>query len=163
MRALIARPEFARQRTVDRADAYVDVGIYSVTLGDLAAAREAIGEAERILETLTIGTADYNRICREVTRLRYRADIAEGNCDEALEYFTDTTREYTVPYTKVNRMNTLAQIYRQKGDLRLLRKCLSYVAEHGGTMKMAKDARLELETLPTPAAEPEESEEDVSE
>ena len=68
-----------------------------------------------------------------------------------------------MPYTKVNRMNTLAQIYRQRGDLRLLRKCLSYVADHGGTMKMAKDARLELETLPVPATEPEESEEDISE
>jgi hypothetical protein len=41
-------------------------------------------------------------------------------------------------------MNTLAQIYRATGDTERLHKCLSYIAEHGGTMKMAKDAREEL-------------------
>ena len=155
IRSLVACPEFSRQRTVDRADAYVDVGIYSVALADLPAARAAIADAEALLDRLGVGTAEYNRIFREVTRLRHRADIADGIYEEALEYFTDTSREYTVPYTKVNRMNTLAQIYRAKGDLRLLRKCLSYIADNGGTLKMAKDAREELKSLPVPSEEAE--------
>ncbi|MBR2906498.1 MAG: hypothetical protein IKC26_00445 [Clostridia bacterium] len=147
VRALTQRPDFARQRAVDRADAYVDIGIYSVSLGDLPAAREAITEAEAILSSMMVGTQEYSRIYREVTRLRHRADIADGIYGEALEYFTDTSREYTVPYTKVNRMNTLADIYRATGDGEQLRKCLSYVARHGGTLYMAKKAREELEAL----------------
>lgn len=148
VKALMARPEFLRQKAVDRADAYVDVGIYSVALGDLPAAREAILNAEDILAQMGVGMPEYNRIYREVTRLRHRADVAEGKYDAAREYFTDTTREYTIPYTKVNRMNTMAQIYRATGELKSLRKCLSYIAENGGTLKMAKDAREELKTLP---------------
>lgn len=155
VRALIARSDFARQRAVDRADAYVDVGIYSVALGDDAGARDAIERAEEVLAEMTVGTAEYNRIYREITRLRHRADIAVGRFDEAREYFTDTTREYTVPYTKVNRMNTMAQIYRATGETRNLKKCLTYIAENGGTLKMAKDAREELKTLPELPPEPE--------
>ena len=160
VRSLMARPNFARQRVIDRGDAFIDEGIYSLAVGDLPAARDAIERADALLDQLTVGSADYNRLFREVTRLRYRADIAEGIYDEALEYFTDTSREYTVPYTKVNRMNTLAQIYRGKGDLRLLRKCLSYIAENGGTLKMAKDAREELGTLPEVFEEPVHEDED---
>lgn len=148
VRALIGRPDFDRQRAVDRADAYVDEGIYSVALGDLVSAREAVRRAEEVLASMGVGAPDYNRIYREVTRLRYRADVADGIYDEALEYFTDTSREYTTPYAKVNRMNTLAQIYRGKGELRKLKQCLGYMAKNGGTLRMAKDARVELESFP---------------
>ena len=160
VRALKDRPDFDKQRAVDRADVYIDIGIYSVALGDDEAAREAIGSAEEILGTLPVGGPDYSRIYREVTRLRHRADIAIGKFDEAREYFADTTREYTVPYTKVNRMYTMAQIYRATGEIRSLHKCLSYVAENGGTMKMAKDAREELATLPELPPEPAYDDED---
>ena len=148
VRALVLRPDFGRQRAVDRADAYIDIGIYSVALRDLVSAREAITAAEEILEAMQVGTQEYSRIYREVTRLRHRADVADGRCEEALEYFTDTSREYTVPYTKVNRMHTLSEIYRATGDVEQLRKCLSYVAERGGTLAIAKKAREELRGMP---------------
>lgn len=152
--ALTERSDFARRSAVDRADAFVDVGIYSVSLGDLTAARDAIAKAQEILDGMTVGTQDYSRIFREVSRLTHRANIADGIYDEALEYFTDTSREYTIPYSKVNRMHTLAQIYRAKGDTERLRKALTYVANHGGTLKIAKDAREELLTLPEPEEKP---------
>lgn len=160
VRALIAREDFSRRRAVDRADAHIDAGIYSLALGDMEETRASIERAEEILSEMAVGTPEYNRIYREITRLRHRADIADGKFDEAREYFTDTTREYTVPYTKVNRMNTLAQIYRATGELRNLKKCLTYIAENGGTLKMAKDARAELETLPALPPEPEREEDE---
>lgn len=148
VRALIESPDFGKQRATDRADAYVDLGIYSLALGEMEETRESIRKAEEILAAMGVASPDYNRIYREVTRLTHRANIADGIYDEALEYFTDTSREYTTPYTKVNRMNTLAQIYRGMGDTAMLRKCLLYISDNGGTLKMAKNARAELLTLP---------------
>lgn len=144
VKALTLRPDFSRGRAVDRADAFVDVGIYSLSLGDLDAVEAAIGSAEEILSSMTVGSAEYNRIYREIERLRHRRDVALGQCDAALEYFTDSAREYTSTYAKVNRMYTLSEIYRRAGDGEQLKKCLSYIARHGGTLKIAKDAREEL-------------------
>ena len=144
MKEIMASPDFLRKTMLDRAEAYVDLGIYSLACGDVPATREALLCANDVMEKMAIGTGEYNRVYKEIERLRHRANVAEGLYDSALEYFTDTSREYTVPFTKVNRMNTLAQIYRATGDTERLHKCLSYIAEHGGTMKMAKDAREEL-------------------
>ena len=164
IKALIARPDFSRQRVMDRADCYIDIGLFSLALGELEVVREAIVSAEEILESIPVGTPDYNRLFREVTRLRLRADVAEGNCDEAREYFEENGREYNTPYTRVNRMNTLAKIYRHTGETELLRKSLTYIVENGGTLDIAKKAKDELETLPpappeTPSAEENDTEE----
>ena len=148
VRDLIARPDFSRQRVMDRADCYIDVGIFSLGLGDLSSVHEAIASAEEILETIPVGTPDYNRLYREITRLTLRAEIAEGHYDEAREYFEENGREYNTPYTRVNRMNTLANIYRATGEVELLRKALEYIAENGGTLAIAGKAREELTTLP---------------
>ena len=110
----------------------------------MCAARAAIARAEEILGTLTVGSQEYNRIYRELQRLTHRVNVRNGVYEEALEYFTDTSREYTSTFAKVNRMNTLAEIYRGMGDAEQERKCLAYVARHGGTLRMAKDARAEL-------------------
>ncbi len=145
VRALIERPEFGRQRAVDKADAFVDIGIYSLSLGDLDKVSEALGQAEALLSAMTVGSAEYNRIYRECERLRHRRDVMLGQYDAALEYFTDGAREYTSTYAKVNRMHTLSLIYRARGDGEQYQKCLSYIARNGGTLKIAKDARGELE------------------
>ena len=146
--ALIVRPDFSRQRVMDRADCYIDIGLFSLALGELTTVHSAIESAEEILETIPVGTPDYNRLFREITRLRLRTDVAEGNCEEAREYFEENGREYNTPYTRVNRMNTLANIYRATGETELLRKSLSYIAENGGTLAIARKAREELTTLP---------------
>jgi hypothetical protein len=113
---------------------------------------------EEILETIPVGTPDYNRLFREITRLTLRANVAEGNCDEAREYFEENGREYNTAYTRVNRMNTLAKIYRTTGETELLRRALVYIAENGGTLDIAKKAREELTTLPPAPVESEASE-----
>ena len=75
VRALTESPEFARCRAVDRADAYVDVGIYSLSLGDLEAVAGALDASEGLLREMAVGSAEYNRIYRECERLRHRREI----------------------------------------------------------------------------------------
>lgn len=154
---ITAHKDFPAQRPIDRADAYVDIGIYSIAVGDLNAAYAAIEEAKKIQSTLMIGTAEYNRLYREIERLKHRTDLVNGIYDGARSYFEESGREYTTTYTKVNRMNTLAQIYRATGETELLRKCLVYIDENGGTLDMAKRTREELKNLPAESAAYEES------
>jgi len=147
LKGLMARTDFLRRSALDRAEAYVDLGIYSLACGDVPATRDALLCANDVMEKMAVGSSEYNRVFKEIERLRHRANIAEGLYDGALEYFTDTSREYTIPFTKVNRMHTLAQIYRATGDTERLLKCLTYIDAHGGTLQMAKDVREELNQL----------------